>query len=370
MSVADVVVIGASAGGMDALTRLVAQLPKDFPAAIFVVNHMSADSTGVAVLNGMRASGSLECTQARDEEAINGNHIYLAPADNHLLVLKGKVRVTKGARENRSRPAIDPLFRSAAVAYRSRVIGVVLTGYLDDGTAGLLAIQRCGGVCVVQDPRDAAYPDMPRNAMKRVKVDHSVPLAEMGALLTGLISRRRVKDHPVPKDIAIEAKIAERVLSDVGSVDALGDQVPFNCPNCGGVLWEIEKGTSLRYRCHTGHSFSCDVLLAEQTRKIEETMWVALRMFEERRNLLVTMSDRNSRGFSKWIFQVCGGEGGRGFGSYRAHSSDAAIQRRSAAGPMSTSAQRLGIISNLMGFAVASSLTSASLSQSFRPVAP
>jgi two-component system chemotaxis response regulator CheB len=150
----------------------------------------------------------------------------------------------------------------------------------------------------VQDPADAAYPDMPQNALNRVKVDHTVPLAEMGALLVRLLHRRTVKDKPVPKDIAIEAKIAERVLSDLPSVEALGDQVPFNCPGCGGVLWEVDKGNSLRYRCHTGHSFSAPVLLAEQTAKIEETLWVALRMFEERRNLLTTMSDRTNRAFS------------------------------------------------------------------------
>jgi two-component system, chemotaxis family, protein-glutamate methylesterase/glutaminase len=184
------------------------------------------------------------------------------------------------------------------VAYRSNVVGVLLTGHLDDGTAGMMAIHRCGGVCVVQDPRDAAYPDMPQNALNQVDVDHTVPLAEMGALLVRLVHRRRAQDRPVPKDIAIEAKIAERVLSDLPSVDALGTQVPFNCPGCGGVLWEVVKGNSLRYRCHTGHAFSGSVLLAEQTAKIEETLWVALRMFEERRNLLVNMSHRSSRGFS------------------------------------------------------------------------
>lgn len=298
MSGSTVVVIGASAGGMDALTRLAAQLPGDFPAPIFVVHHMPADTTGAALVQAINKSGSLVCTEAHDGEEFEGGHIYLAPTDHHLLLSKGKMLVTKGARENRSRPGIDPLFRSAAVAYRSKVVGVLLTGYLDDGTAGMTAIHRCGGVCVVQDPRDAAYPDMPQNALNRVDIDHKVPLAEMGALLVHLIHRRTVKDKPVPKDIAIEAKIAERVLSDLTSVDVLGNQVPFNCPGCGGVLWEVVKGNSLRYRCHTGHAFSAPVLLAEQTAKIEETLWVALRMFEERRNLLINMSNRASRAFS------------------------------------------------------------------------
>jgi two-component system chemotaxis response regulator CheB len=297
MSGSHIVVIGASAGGLEALTSLMAQLPGDFPAPIFIVHHMAADSSGIALLHAMTKSGRLPCSEAKDEEVFVAGHVYVAPADHHLLLAKGRLRVTRGARENRSRPGIDPLFRSAAVAYRSRVIGVVLTGYLDDGTAGLAAIKRCGGICVVQDPADAAYPDMPQNAMNHVKVDHVVALELMGALFERLVHRRPIKDVPIPKDIAVEAKIAERVLSDLGSVNALGAQVPFNCPNCGGVLWEIAKGSSLRYRCHTGHSFTSKVLLAEQNSKIEETLWVALRMFEERRNLLRTMSSRRGRGY-------------------------------------------------------------------------
>jgi two-component system chemotaxis response regulator CheB len=299
MRATSVVVVGASAGGMDALTRLVAQLPADLPAAVFVVNHMAADSSGSALRKAMNEAGRLVCTEARDDESFEAGHVYLAPPDHHLLVGKGRMKVTKGARENRSRPSIDPLFRSAAVAYRSKVIGVILTGYLDDGTAGLVAIQRCGGACVVQDPADAAYPDMPLNALNQVTDAHRVPLAGMGALLVNLLDRRPATDKPVPKDIAIEAKIAERVLSDLDSVEALGEQVPFNCPNCGGVLWELAEGETLRYRCHTGHAFTAPVLLAEQSAKIEETLWIALRMFEERRNLLVTMSQNHTAGLAR-----------------------------------------------------------------------
>jgi len=256
---------------------------------------MSADTSGDAVVRALRSSGPLECTQALDGEVFETGHVYLAPSDHHMMVGKDRIKITKGARENRQRPAIDPLFRSAAVAHGNRVIGIVLTGYLDDGTAGLMAIQRCGGTCVVQDPADAAYADMPLNALAQVKVDHSVPLSEMGSLLTMLCQKKRGKRKAVPEDILIEAKIAERVLSDLPSVEALGEQVPFNCPGCGGVLWEMAEGDSLRYRCHTGHSFTAPVLLAEQTAKVEETLWVALRMLEERRNLLVKMSPSSGR---------------------------------------------------------------------------
>ena len=284
------VVIGASAGGMQALTKLVAQFPKNFPAPVFIVNHMSAASPGEVLVRALNKSGSLVCEHARDGQAFTSGHIYMAPSDQHIMIVKGKILVTKGARENRSRPAIDTLFRSSAVAYGNRVIGIVLTGYLDDGTSGMMAIKRCGGVCIAQDPSDAAYPGMPQSVIANVGVDHCLPIAKMGALLSRLVLEKLPKRTKTPKDLVIEAKIAQRVLSDLPSVEALGEQVPFNCPDCGGVLWEIAHGKLLRYRCHTGHAFTSSVLLAQQTAKIEETLWVALRMFEERQNLLVTMS--------------------------------------------------------------------------------
>jgi two-component system, chemotaxis family, protein-glutamate methylesterase/glutaminase len=283
-----IIVIGTSAGGLDALSRLVATIPKTLPAAILVVQHMSADASGEVLVRALAKSG-LKSIHARDGETIRNGHIYIAPSDNHMLISKGKILLSKGARENRSRPAIDPLFRSAAVAFGSKVIGVILTGNLDDGTIGLRAVKRCGGICVVQDPKDAAYSDMPQNAINNVKVDYCLPLSEIGKCLVKLVHRPPRKRVPIPKDIAMEATIAERVLSDVSAVEKLGDQVPFNCPNCGGVLWEMKDRGRLRYRCHTGHSYTADVLLAEQTKKLEETLWIALRMFEERRNLLTTM---------------------------------------------------------------------------------
>ncbi|WP_111640298.1 chemotaxis protein CheB [Marinimicrobium alkaliphilum] len=289
------VVIGASAGGMAALKTLVAQFPKDFPAPVFIVNHMGANTTGEALVKVLNESGSLTCVHARNEQVFEPGHIYLAPSDQHMLIAEGKILVTKGARENRSRPAIDPLFRTAAVAYGNRVIGIILTGYLDDGTSGMMAIKRCGGVCIAQDPEDASYPDMPQSVIANVGADYCVPLAGMGMLLSDLLKRELPERAPAPEDIVIEARIAQRVLSDLSSVEALGEQVPFNCPDCGGVLWKVTEGEILRYRCHTGHAFSASALLTQQTVKIEETLWVALRMFEERQNLLVTMSHNESK---------------------------------------------------------------------------
>jgi two-component system, chemotaxis family, protein-glutamate methylesterase/glutaminase len=286
-----VVVIGTSAGGLSALKKLISQLPTDFPLPVLVVRHISPDATGNVVLDALNKLHTVQCQHAESGDSLKPGHLYLAPADHHLLIGENlKMLVTKGAHENRSRPAIDPLFRSAAVAFGAGVIGILLTGYLDDGTSGMKAIKKCGGICIVQDPDEAEYPDMPRNALNNVKVDYRLPIAEMGAMLTKIISRKLQKRQPVPKDVLIEAKIAERVLSDLSSVNKLGDQAPFNCPGCGGVLWKVGKDSDLRFRCHTGHAYTAATLLAEQTNKMEETMWTALRMFEENKNLLTEMA--------------------------------------------------------------------------------
>jgi two-component system, chemotaxis family, protein-glutamate methylesterase/glutaminase len=215
-------------------------------------------------------------------------------ADYHLLVKKKMLLVTKGARENRYRPGVDPLFRSAAVTHGPGVIGIVLTGMLDNGTAGLIAIKKCGGVTVVQDPKDAAYPEMPESVLNNLTVDYCLPVAEMGRLLEQLTHKPSGKRKAIPTDIRTEAEIAERVLSDVAQVNTLGSQVPYNCPNCGGVLWEIDNTDVQRFRCHTGHSFTAAALLTSQSEKIEETLWISLRMFEERKNLLNTMAQKET----------------------------------------------------------------------------
>ena len=287
----NIVVVGTSAGGMKALIALVEQLPGDFPAPLLIVQHISADATGDALLKSLNKIGKLKCIHAKQGEQIQPGHIYLAPSDHHLMIEKnGHLLVTKGAQENRSRPAIDPLFRSAATCFGNRTTGILLTGYLDDGTAGLIAIQRCGGISIIQDPADADYPDMPKNALNQMKPDYCIPIVEIGGVLSTIMTGKPKKQPAIPEDIIKEVKIAERVLSDLPSVNSLGEQLPFNCPGCGGVLWKMDKGPDLRYRCHTGHAYTAGALLAEQTMKIEETMWIALRMFEERKNLLTTIA--------------------------------------------------------------------------------
>jgi two-component system chemotaxis response regulator CheB len=292
----NIIVIGTSAGGLEALDRLIAQLPTDIPAAIFIVQHLAPEGTGEALLHRLGRYAAFQCKLATNGERFRAGRIYIAPPDNHLLLKDDQVLVTKGARENRSRPGIDPLFRSAAVAHGPHVIGVVLTGMLDDGTAGLTAIKKCGGVTVVQDPAEATYSAMPQSALANLRVDHCVRLAEMGPLLDRLSREPPGERKPIPQDVKTEAAIAERVLSDISAVDGLGDHVPYNCPNCGGTLWEMRARNHPRFRCHTGHSFTNASLLLSQTEKIEETLWTSLRMFEERKNLLKSMADSTRAG--------------------------------------------------------------------------
>lgn len=295
-----IVVIGTSAGGLDALKSLLPQFSKKLDAAFFVVQHLPATANAKVILDILKPLTPLFCKVASDGEEITAGRILIAAPDHHLLIKRNNVLVTKGAAENRYRPSIDSLFRSAAVAYSNRVIGIILTGRLDDGTAGLAAIKECGGISIVQSPDEATYPDMPGSAIENVKVDYSVRLDEMGPLLEKLMGRASRKPKRMAKEIVAEAAIAERVLSDVEGLQVLGEQVPYNCPACGGVLWQIANSKVHRYRCHTGHSFTAASLEESQLEKIEETLWISLRMLEERRNLLNTTAAReDTRGYAK-----------------------------------------------------------------------
>jgi two-component system chemotaxis response regulator CheB len=279
---------------LEALDALIRQLQSNIHTSILIVQHMAPENTGAAILHRLKKYKAFRCDLATNGEKLAPGRIYVGPADYHMLVKKDHVLVTKGARENRYRPGIDPLFRSAAVTHGPHVIGVLLSGMLDDGTAGLTAIKKCGGVTVVQDPKEAAYPEMPQSALNNLTVDYCLRVAEMGKVLERLIDRHPVKSKRIPEEVRTEAIIAERVLSDVKQIGHLGEQVPYNCPNCGGVLWEMKASKAQRYRCHTGHSFTAAALLTSQTEKIEETLWVSLRMFEERKNLLNNMAESDS----------------------------------------------------------------------------
>src|SRR5215813_11932247 len=216
----DIIVIGASVGGVEALSNLVAQFPEDLPATIFIVQHVIPTAAGHLAQILDRVS-PLPATTSQDCEIFELGHIYVAPPDHHLLVKQGYLRVTRGLRENRVRPAIDPLFRSAAVAYGARVVGIVLTGLQNDGTSGLLAIKRCGGVAMVQDPADALYPDMPLSALEHVEVDYCLPVMKMGVVLYRLSQEPPAATPSIPEDLRIEVNIAENPTDNSNCAEEL-----------------------------------------------------------------------------------------------------------------------------------------------------
>lgn len=294
MASRDIIVIGASSGGFEALKKLVAGLPKDLAAAVFVVWHLPANAKGV-LPSVLEKEGTLPAAHGVDGEKIRKGRIYVAPPDYHLLVEENRVRVTKGPKENRFRPAVDTLFRSAAYAYGARVIGVILSGALDDGTAGLWTIKQRGGMAVVQEPSDAELSSMPESALREVEVDYVVPVAEMAALLTRLTGEQILKAREISMEENQKTEIEVRIAAEDSAFEAgvmkLGEISPFTCPDCHGVLIKIKDGKIARFRCHTGHAFSADTLLATITERIEDSMWNAMREMEESIMLLRQMSE-------------------------------------------------------------------------------
>lgn len=302
----NIIVIGTSAGGMEALCRLVEPLPADLPAAIFIVQHLSADSNIHYLVKRLTKHTNLSCVAAEHNSHIENSAIYLAPPDHHLLIDKKHILVARGPRENQFRPSIDPLFRSAAAFHGAQTIGVILTGFMNDGLVGMNAIQRCGGFTVVQDPTDAEYPDLPRNILRHMPVTHTTPIAQMGELLTQLVYQPAPDSVTVPPDILLEAQIAQRIMinsenANIEDLDKLGKRVPYTCPECGGTLWELtrEKDNVQRFRCHTGHAYTDQSLLANMNTNLEETLYVAMRTLEERRSMLINMANQE-KGNSSW----------------------------------------------------------------------
>ncbi|MBC8122801.1 MAG: chemotaxis protein CheB [Gemmatimonadaceae bacterium] len=285
----DIIVIGASAGGVEALSQLIGSLPADLPAALFVVLHVPTHGKS-AMPKILNRSGPLLASHPKDGEAIVHGHVYVAPPDYHLLVKHDHIALVRGPRENSHRPAIDPLFRSAARAYGRRVVGVVLSGLLDDGTAGLLTIKEHGGTALVQDPDDALFTGMPRSAIENVKVDSVLSLSGLASELVRL-AYEPVEEIDSVSDLKFETDIVQVDLSLPNSKRP-GTLSGFGCPDCGGTLWEINDGQMLRFRCRTGHAYSVDSLLAEQSDALEEALWTALRALEENAALARRLAER------------------------------------------------------------------------------
>lgn len=290
----DVVAIGASAGGFQALSEIAKGLPGEFPAALLVTIHLHPEASNV-LPDLVDRAGLLPAGFAKDGEEIAPGGIYIAPPDLHLLVNDGRVMLRRGPRENGARPAIDPMFRSVAVNYGSRAIGVILTGGLSDGASGLHAIKRCGGITVVQDPRDAASPDMPTSALAATPVDHIATLEEMAALLGRLASQPARPGAPPSDELKLEVGIAAERQSDMALNDRLGERSVLTCPECHGLLWEIKEGELVRYRCHVGHAFTLEALEAEQATELDRALASALRALNERIALVRRLADQARR---------------------------------------------------------------------------
>ncbi|HYP49365.1 MAG TPA: chemotaxis protein CheB, partial [Pyrinomonadaceae bacterium] len=238
----------------------------------------------------LQKAGNLPAKQAIDGEEIKPGQIYVAPPDFHLLLESDRVRVTKGPKENRFRPAVDPLFRSAAYNFGSRVIGIVLSGALDDGTAGLWTIKYRGGTAIIQDPLDAEFPSMPKSAMREVKVDYCAAVAEIAGILTRLVNEPLAENLEIDmkenEKVKIEIDIASEEYAYERGVFNLGELSPFTCPDCHGVLLKIKDGNFVRFRCHTGHGYSADSLLTTLSENVEDSIWNAVRVMEENAMLL------------------------------------------------------------------------------------
>jgi two-component system, chemotaxis family, protein-glutamate methylesterase/glutaminase len=288
----DRIVIGASAGGVEALTQLVRGLPADLPAAVMVVLHVGAASHLAGILD---RAGPLPVAQAQRGDLLEQGRVLVAPPNFHMLLHDDHVLLRRGPRENLARPAVDPLFRSAASSFGARVIGVVLSGSLNDGTAGLRAVKRCGGIAVVQDPGDAVVPDMPASALDHVEVDHCVPVSSMSGLLARLAAEPAGETPEIPVEIRLEAAIAAQEVAGMKIEDELGAPSRFSCPECHGALWEIRDGDMLRFRCHVGHAFTADAALKAEDHESEGLLWSLLRSHKERAALARRMAERESR---------------------------------------------------------------------------
>jgi two-component system chemotaxis response regulator CheB len=273
-----IVAIGASAGGVESLRRLVRDLPRDLPAAVAIVLHLAPTSRSL-LAQILARSGPLPAHQATDKCELEDGHIYVAPPDHHLLVEDHQLRLSRGATENGVRPAVDPLFRSAAATFGKRAIGVVLSGTLDDGTAGLFEIKRRGGWTMVQDPADALYPAMPNSAIEHVTID---VVAEDHALAAHIVAALKGSARPAP--------VPKAPLPEAADVKPSG----MSCPDCSGQLWEMHAGDQVRYRCRVGHEWTGMALIDGQERALENALWAAARIVSERIQLTRRMLERAS----------------------------------------------------------------------------
>jgi len=280
----DVVVVGASAGGVEALVELVRGLPPDFAGCLLVVLHVPP--TGASALPRiLERVGDLPARHARSGDALERGTIVVAPPDHHLVVYDDAVTLSRGPTENGHRPAVDVLFRTAAAVLGSRVVGVVLSGTLDDGAAGLVAVKLRGGHVLVQDPEEALHGGMPRSAIAATDVDEVLPVRMISARLAELVREEAPGGPPLSEVMEMEARMANLDPAAVGATGDIGVPSAWGCPDCNGTLFEIKEGGITRFRCRVGHAWSASGLVAQQASSVETALWVALRALEEKAEL-------------------------------------------------------------------------------------
>ncbi len=282
--------IGASAGGRTAVEKILKNLSPDIDASFLVVVHSSFDMIS-SFSNYLNRKLELEVLASKENMKIEKGKVYVGIPNQHMVINDGKLLNSNGPRENLFRPSIDVLFRSGAVAYGNRCVGVLLSGRLNDGTVGLEAIKRCGGETMIQDPETAEFSGMPSSAQKFVDIDYKADLKEIGTIIKELAEKPLPAEIKIPNTIKREAEIATKIKSQVKTEDFLGEKVALSCASCGGPLWRIKDTGIERYRCHVGHSFSQESLLFSQNENLEETLWVCLRTLEEKKVLMLSMAE-------------------------------------------------------------------------------
>ena len=293
-TVRNLIVIGASAGGIPAVNKAIAELNPNMDIAVIVVLHVSRKSNSQNIANTFQRNSALIAKVAEHGMPLQKGHLYVAPPEHQLMVKDNRLILTAGPHENKHRPSIDVLFRSAAVHYRNRTIGIILSGLFEDGTAGMYAIKRCGGICIVQDPKEAEYSDMPKSVLNKIEVDYNLSLEQIPSIIENIKNHPLPHEIPVPKELRIEAELTERMMTDINEIKKIADPSDFTCPDCGGGLWSIKNDPVHRYRCHTGHVYTEQKLHDLQDENIQESLWVSIRMLEEKENLLLLMAKREN----------------------------------------------------------------------------
>lgn len=290
------IVIGASAGGLTPLKVILSALPKDFPAAVFIVKHVSPSAKSL-LPEILSKISKLPVIHPKNNQSIEPGYIYIAPPKVHMIIAEGKIQLKKGPRVNHSIPAIDPLFYSAALYNKALTIGILLSGLLDDGSAGMLVLKKCNGISIVQDLEEAEYPDMPRNGLKAATIDYCLPASKIETLLKQLIASHAIKHNvlDIPDAPLLESELNMYLAendADEQDMYKIAEPSALSCPECNGVLWRINDNSLERYRCRVGHAYGINTLISDKEKSTDAALWAALRALEEKRNLASNVMDK------------------------------------------------------------------------------